>query len=148
MCSQTTMQLGILALLCLLWTSLASAASPRATKLANLQQKSSTGVIRMTPSMFDEFLVASPAGASAKEPRDYSMTVLFNAIKPQQGCTPCRIFQKEYDMLATQWTRKRPDAKSDTPHFFAMVEFTEAQSVFAKVSFLIVLCLLNTRNWH
>lgn len=105
-----------------------SASSAKAQKLSKLSQSSRNGVVRLNAASFNEYV-------GPNIPRDYSISVVFNALKPAQGCAPCGLFQREYDLLATQWTRKRPDKKG-VPHFFAMVEFTEAQRLFQSVRIL------------
>ena len=60
-------------------------------------------------------------------PRDYAVTVLLTALKPQFGCSMCREFHPEWEMLSKQWTKN--DKKKETRLIFSTLDFSSSESV-------------------
>jgi len=118
-------RLSLLALLLLLPLALAANASSRLQKLQRLSSKSSDRIIRLNSALYEEF-TAVPAGE-----RDYALSVVLTALKPAYNCVQCREFDTQYGMVATQWHRS---AKSETPTFFASLDFPDGQEVFRKLA--------------
>lgn len=63
-------------------------------------------------------------------PRDYAVAVLLTAMKPQYGCSMCREFAPDWDLLAKTWTRaKQPDSRI----VFGTLDFVDGKQTFQSV---------------
>ncbi|KAF6032363.1 hypothetical protein EB796_009324 [Bugula neritina] len=60
-------------------------------------------------------------------PRNYSMFIMFTALKPQRGCSVCKQASDEFQILANSYMYS-PGRSSAL--YFAMVDFDDAQDAF------------------
>lgn len=80
-------------------------------------------VIRMNPAKFNEFVKGSP--------RNYSVIVMFTALKGERGCSICGAANDEFQIVANSF-RFNSQVYSNKL-FFALVDFDEAGSIFQQV---------------
>lgn len=64
-------------------------------------------------------------------PRDYAVTVLLTALKPQFGCQMCRDFEPEFDLLSKQWTKN--DKNKESRLLFTVLDFADGKATFQSV---------------
>jgi oligosaccharyltransferase complex subunit gamma len=64
-------------------------------------------------------------------PRDYSAAVLLTALDARFGCQLCKMFQPEWEILASSWIKK--DRKGDTKVLFATLDFANGRNTFQKL---------------
>ncbi|KZP11962.1 oligosaccharyl transferase subunit OST3/OST6 family [Athelia psychrophila] len=116
------MRLSIFALLSLSLGLVAAKKSPQEelTELA----AAGNGVIKVTNERtFD--LLTLPS-------RNWSAAIQFTALNPQRKCKPCSEFDPSFTAVAKAWTTVSEPERSD--HFWATLDFDEAQQVFQKLS--------------
>ncbi|KAJ6260593.1 hypothetical protein Dda_4819 [Drechslerella dactyloides] len=63
-------------------------------------------------------------------PRNYTAVVLFTAMDQRFGCTLCRDFQPEFDLLGSSWNKQHP--KQDGI-FFAVLDFSVGKQTFQRL---------------
>ncbi|KAF3939367.1 hypothetical protein ABW19_dt0206850 [Dactylella cylindrospora] len=83
--------------------------------------KGPKGAILLTDSIFNE-LTASP--------RNYSSLILFTALDARYGCTLCREFQPEFDLLASSWNKGHPGHDG---LFFGILDFGAGKATFQRM---------------
>ncbi|KAG6989814.1 hypothetical protein G7Y79_00064g094370 [Physcia stellaris] len=64
-------------------------------------------------------------------PRDYGVAVLLTALEARFGCTLCRDFQPEWDVLSKSWAKG--DKKGSTRMLFGTLDFVDGKSTFQKL---------------
>lgn len=63
-------------------------------------------------------------------PRDYAVAVLLTAMGPQFGCTMCREFDPDWDLLARTWTKAKTE---DSRIVFGTLDFVDGKNTFQAV---------------
>ncbi|CAA9956828.1 hypothetical protein CFE70_000417 [Pyrenophora teres f. teres 0-1] len=63
-----------------------------------------------------------------KAPRDYGVTVLLTAMETRYGCSLCRDFQPEWDLLGKSWLKGDKDGKTRT--VFGTLDFVDGKATF------------------
>ncbi|KAF2106270.1 hypothetical protein BDV96DRAFT_533987 [Lophiotrema nucula] len=63
-----------------------------------------------------------------KAPRDYSVVVLLTALETRFGCTLCREFQPEWDLLSKSWIKGDKNAESRL--LFGTLDFVDGKNTF------------------
>ncbi|KAF2244685.1 hypothetical protein BU26DRAFT_522481 [Trematosphaeria pertusa] len=63
-----------------------------------------------------------------KAPRDYSVAILLTALETRFGCTLCREFQPEWDVLGKSWVKG--DKKAETRVLFGTLDFVDGKNTF------------------
>jgi len=128
----------ILALLILPLTLVSAALEPEHDKLVKLAA-ASNGVIKLDESTFN--LLTHPK-------RTWSAAIQFTAMDKRRKCGPCRCvplpnslfyplilrfreFGPAWDTVAKAWTKTPTEHRNS--HFFATIDFDDAQSVFQRV---------------
>ncbi|KAE8836320.1 hypothetical protein HRS9139_04418 [Pyrenophora teres f. teres] len=66
-----------------------------------------------------------------KAPRDYGVTVLLTAMETRYGCSLCRDFQPEWDLLGKSWLKGDKDGKTRT--VFGTLDFVDGKATFQSV---------------
>lgn len=66
-----------------------------------------------------------------KAPRDYSVAILLTALETRFGCTLCREFQPEWDVLGKSWVKG--DKKAETRVLFGTLDFVDGKNTFQSV---------------
>ncbi|KAF1985796.1 hypothetical protein K402DRAFT_464121 [Aulographum hederae CBS 113979] len=61
-------------------------------------------------------------------PRDYSVAVILTALQPKFGCTLCRDFQPEWELLSKSWTRG--DKNGESRLLFGTLDFVDGKGTF------------------
>ena len=128
----------ILALLLLPLTLVSAALEPEHDKLVKLAA-ASNGVINLDEATFN--LLTHPK-------RTWSAAIQFTAMDKRRRCNPCRCvlsfssssrphllfreFGPAWDTVAKAWTKTPTEHRNS--HFFATIDFDNAQSVFQRVS--------------
>lgn len=103
-----------------------SAASVTTDRFQRFKSESpSSSALRINDTGFDEL---------TKAPRDYHVALLLTALPAHFGCQPCREFQPEWDLLASQW--HQGDKAGASRVLFATADFPENKGAFAKVSLI------------
>lgn len=64
-------------------------------------------------------------------PRDYAIAVLLTALEPRFGCTACREFQSEWDILAKSW--QKGDKTGELRMLFSTLDFADGKGTFQSV---------------
>lgn len=64
-------------------------------------------------------------------PRDYAIAVLLTALEPRFGCTACREFQSEWDILAKSW--QKGDRAGESRMIFSTLDFADGKGTFQSV---------------
>lgn len=77
------------------------------------------GVIKLNAETFD--LLTSPK-------RTWSASIQLTALDPRRRCNPCKEFSPSFASVAKAWTRVPADKQQE--HFFAILDFDDASSVF------------------
>lgn len=66
------------------------------------------------------------------KPRDYHVAILLTALEARYGCTLCRDFQPEWDLVARSWNKgSKPDG---IKMLFGTLDFNRGKNTFQKVS--------------
>ncbi|KAJ6630819.1 oligosaccharyl transferase subunit OST3/OST6 family [Mycena sp. CBHHK59/15] len=102
--------------------ALAASAVAARQKLVALAAAGS-GLIKLDAATFD--LLTAPN-------RDWSASIEFTALDHRRRCAPCKEFNPSWLAVAKSWT-KAPQADRDN-HFFATLDFDDAQTVFQQLS--------------
>ncbi|PZC99427.1 OST3-OST6 domain containing protein [Pyrenophora tritici-repentis] len=63
-----------------------------------------------------------------KAPRDYGVTVLLTALETRFGCTLCREFQPEWNLLGKSWLKGDKDGQTRT--VFGTLDFVDGKATF------------------
>jgi len=66
-----------------------------------------------------------------KTPRDFSTVVLLTALEARFGCSLCKEFQPEWEVLGKSWTRG--DKQGESRVLFGTLDFTDGKATFQKV---------------
>lgn len=66
-----------------------------------------------------------------KAPRDYSVAVLLTALETRFGCSLCREFQPEWDLLSRSWVKG--DKNAETRLLFGTLDFVDGKNTFQSV---------------
>ena len=91
-----------------------------ADKFAKYKSQSSNS-IKTDDGLFNELTQGS---------RDYWVATLLTALPAQYGCQPCREFQPEWELVASQWNKL--DKKGETKVLFTTADFPENKATFQK----------------
>jgi len=71
------------------------------------------------------------------KPRDYHVAVLLTALEARYGCTLCRDFQPEWELIARSWNKgSKPDG---IKMLFGTLDFNRGKNTFQKVSSYMLL---------
>lgn len=108
-----------------------------ALPLGSLAAKKSSSVDK-----FNEFHAKSLASAPVKladtsyrkltaAPRDYSVAVLLTAMDTRFGCTLCREFQPEWELLSKSWVKG--DRKGESRLLFGTLDFSDGRETFVSM---------------
>ena len=92
----------------------------KADKFRALARKNN-GLVQLDSALYEE---------RVDGPRNYSIGILLTAMGAQYQCNPCQQFAPELVMVAKQWARQ-PERDE---HIFAVLDFADGQSVYARVS--------------
>jgi oligosaccharyltransferase complex subunit gamma len=102
--------------------SVAFAASPNVDKFERYQSISRLAPLQLDDSSYDDLIA---------KPRDYYAAVILTAMEARFGCTLCRDFQPEFDLIARSWNKgNKPD---DLKLLFGTLDFTNGKNTFQKV---------------
>ncbi|KAK6359796.1 oligosaccharyl transferase subunit ost3/OST6 [Orbilia brochopaga] len=63
-------------------------------------------------------------------PRNYSAVVLFTAMDQRFGCTLCRDFQPEFDLIGSSWNKQHPNQDG---LFFGVLDFSNGKQTFQRL---------------
>ncbi|KAH7119151.1 hypothetical protein B0J11DRAFT_86632 [Dendryphion nanum] len=63
-----------------------------------------------------------------RAPRDYSVIVLLTALETRFGCTLCREFQPEWELLSKSWVKG--DRKAESRLLFGSLDFVDGKNTF------------------
>jgi oligosaccharyltransferase complex subunit gamma len=64
-------------------------------------------------------------------PRDYHVAILLTALDARYGCSQCRSFQSEWDLIAHSWNKGiKPDGIKLA---FGTLDFSNGRNTFQKV---------------
>ena len=88
-----------------------------------LSKAQSTPAIKLDDSTYDDLTGA---------PRDYAVLVQHTALPAQFGCEACRVFNPEFQILASSWIRG--DRKGDSRVLFGSLDFPDGKASFQKVT--------------
>lgn len=61
-------------------------------------------------------------------PRDYSVAVLLTALDSRFGCSLCREFQPEWDLISKSWAKG--DKSGESRMLFGTLDFTDGREIF------------------
>ena len=117
--------------LCLLPTSILAAKKPTTDRFIQYHTKA----LASAPLKFDDSIYAQLTTA----PRDYSVAVLLTALEARFGCTLCREFQPEWDLLSRSWTKG--DKKGESRLLYGTLDFSDGKNTFQSVSSFLTSCL-------
>ena len=117
--------------LCLLPTSILAAKKPTTDRFVQYHTKA----LASAPLKFDDSIYAQLTTA----PRDYSVAVLLTALEARFGCTLCREFQPEWDLLSRSWTKG--DKKGESRLLYGTLDFSDGKNTFQSVSSFLTSCL-------
>lgn len=73
-------------------------------------------------------------GNVTSAPRDYSVAVLLTATEARFGCTVCRGFAPEWELIAKSWNKG--DKKGEARILFGTLEFSNGRNTFQSVCYL------------
>ena len=79
------------------------------------------------PSWLDDYSYQTLTTA----PRDYAIAVLLTALEPRFGCTACRDFQSEWEILAKSW--QKGDKAGESKMLFGTLDFADGKGTFQSV---------------
>lgn len=114
----------ILALLLLPLTLVSAALEAERDQLVKLAA-AGNGVIKLDESTYD--LLTHPK-------RTWSAAIQFTAMDKRRRCSPCKEFGPTWDTVGKAWA-KAPAEHRNT-HFFATIDFDNAQPVFQKLNLM------------
>ncbi|QPG98156.1 hypothetical protein C2857_007317 [Epichloe festucae Fl1] len=61
-------------------------------------------------------------------PRDYSVAVVLTAQEPRFGCSLCRDFKPEWELIASSWAQG--DRKQESRLLFGVLDFSDGRDTF------------------
>jgi len=64
-------------------------------------------------------------------PRDYAVAVLLTALEPRFGCTACRDFQPEWNIVGKSW--QKGDKVGASKMLFGTLDFMDGKGTFQSV---------------
>lgn len=114
----------ILALLLLPLTLVSAALEAEHGQLVKLAA-AGNGVIQLDEDTFN--LLTHPK-------RTWSAAIQFTAMDKRRRCSPCREFNPAWDTVAKAWVKAPTEHRNS--HFFATIDFDNAQSVFQRLSLM------------
>ena len=112
--------LGLLTASLLSLTALA-AKSATSDKFSTYHARSS-GPLDLDDGTFDELTSA---------PRDYTVAILLTALEARFGCSLCKEFQPEWDLIAKSYNKG--DKQGEGRLLFGTLDFTKGKNTFQKV---------------
>lgn len=112
--------LQLLAASLLPFTALAAKKSS-ADRFNDFRSKSLSGPLKLDDPTYAQL---------TKAPRDYSVAVLLTAMETRFGCSLCREFQPEWDVLGKSWTK---GDKGETRLVFGTLDFVDGKNTFQSV---------------
>ncbi|KAG5983996.1 hypothetical protein E4U55_006508 [Claviceps digitariae] len=65
-------------------------------------------------------------------PRDYSVAVVLTALESRFGCSLCREFKPDWDLIASSWTKG--DKKQESRLLFGVLDFSEGRDTFLSLN--------------
>ncbi|KAF2747196.1 hypothetical protein M011DRAFT_468083 [Sporormia fimetaria CBS 119925] len=102
------------------FTALGAKKSASSDRFSDFRTKSlSTGALKLDDASYAKL---------TKSPRDYSVAVLLTALETRFGCTLCREFQPEWDLLSKSWVKGDKDAATRT--VFGTLDFVDGKGTF------------------
>jgi oligosaccharyltransferase complex subunit gamma len=100
-----------------------AAKKPSGDKFSGYRSKSlSSGALKLDDTAYAQL---------TKAPRDYSVAVLLTALETRFGCTLCREFQPEWELLAKSWLKGDKNAQSRL--LFGTLDFVDGKNTFQSV---------------
>ncbi|KAF2735401.1 hypothetical protein EJ04DRAFT_552021 [Polyplosphaeria fusca] len=97
-----------------------AAKKPSGDRFSDFRSKSlSSGNLKLDDNVYTQL---------TKAPRDYSVVVLLTALETRFGCTLCREFQPEWDLLSKSW--QKGDKKAESRLLFGTLDFVDGKSTF------------------
>ena len=94
------------------------------SRWSNLAAKSSTNVIRLDDTNFDEIITTE---------RNYTVIVALTALAPVYQCALCREFDPAFSTVALSWRKAHPHSDNV---FFAKLDFANGRPIFVRVLIL------------
>lgn len=91
-------------------------------RFKEFRAKSSSGPLKLDDSSYLQL---------TKAPRDYSVAVLLTALETRFGCTLCREFQPEWDLLAKSWVKG--DKNGQSRLLYGTIDFVDGKNTFQSV---------------
>lgn len=64
-------------------------------------------------------------------PRDYSVAVLLTALDARYGCSLCRDFQPEWDLISKSWAKG--DKSGQSRMLYGTLDFADGREIFMSV---------------
>lgn len=64
-------------------------------------------------------------------PRDYSVAIVLTAQEARFGCTLCREFKPEWELIVSSWAKG--DRKQDSRLLFGVLDFSDGREAFLSV---------------
>ncbi|KAL9047897.1 MAG: hypothetical protein Q9162_007920 [Coniocarpon cinnabarinum] len=74
----------------------------------------------------------SSFGKLTASPRNHTAAVLLTALETRFGCSMCRTFQPEYELLTKSWLKGDREGKSRV--VYGTLDFTDGRSVFQSMN--------------
>lgn len=108
-------------LFCVAFPAALAATSDDHQKLIDLAA-AGNGNIKLDPHSFE--LLTSPK-------RTWSAAVQLTALDKRRRCGPCSEFEPSFTAVAKAWTKTAKDDRNS--HFFATLDFDDAQMIFQQV---------------
>lgn len=68
-------------------------------------------------------------------PRDYAVAILLTALESRFGCTACRDFQPEWEVLARSW--QKGDRSGESRMLFGTLDFMDGKGTFQSVRIVL-----------
>jgi oligosaccharyltransferase complex subunit gamma len=102
------------------------------SKFVDLANQSKDGIITLNSALYEELLAPEPTASGGKG-RDYAVAVVLTALPVEMNCAPCRTFDPIFKQEAASWKRLPKDQREDM--FFAVLDFSDGQQIFQKVSY-------------
>lgn len=95
-----------------------------------LDKEGAKGPIFLTDKTFDKIVSG---------PRDYDILVLLTAVNVQYGCQFCRIFDPDYNLVASSWHSAHKTLGDGL--VFATADLSQNGKIFREVSFVMTFLL-------
>ncbi|KAF2268571.1 hypothetical protein CC78DRAFT_530015 [Lojkania enalia] len=97
-----------------------AAKKPSGDRFNDFRTKSlSTGNLKLDDTVYTQL---------TKAPRDYAVAILLTALETRFGCTLCREFQPEWDLLSKSWIKGDKSGKSRL--VFGTLDFVDGKNTF------------------